>query len=152
MYLDVFRVVTIPGHTQDCSGLLDTRTMTLVSGDCLQFYGIRGSGDWAANINFPAEYIAALDKVSKLGIRQVVSAHDYDPSGYRADGEDAVQQGLKDCTVPLTKIKALILENPDLDDIAIREIFNAPENVPTIRAKVVEAIRAAMNEGKLETL
>lgn len=152
VYLDVFRVVTIPGHTKDCAGLLDTRTMTLVSGDSLQFYGIRGSDDWASNISLPGEYIQALDKVSKLGIRQIVSAHDYDPFGYRADGEAAVQQAICDCATPLRKIKELLLANPDMDDAGIRAIFNAPKDIPTIRERVVAAIRADMGEGKLEKL
>ena len=152
VYLDVFQVVTIPGHTKDCSGLLDKRTMTLVSGDCLQFYGICGSGDWASNISYPVDYLQALEKVSKLGVQQVVSAHDYEPFGYRADGEEAVLQGLKDCATPLRKVKELILANPDVDNAGIREIFNSPENVPTIRENVVAAVREAMNEGQLEAL
>jgi glyoxylase-like metal-dependent hydrolase (beta-lactamase superfamily II) len=44
MVTDCLQLVTIPGHTADSAALLDLRTNTLITGDCLQSYGIYGSG------------------------------------------------------------------------------------------------------------
>ena len=54
MLLGCLRVVSIPGHTADSAALLDTRTGTLLCGDCLQLHGIFGMGKWGANIPHPS--------------------------------------------------------------------------------------------------
>ncbi len=147
MILDTFRFISIPGHTADSGALLDTRTDTLITGDCLQQMGIRGSGDWASNISFPAEHRCAIQKLRTLSATQVLTAHDYVPHGYRADGKDAVLQMLDACQKPLERLAALITENPNQDDTQIREIFNDPENQLTINVHVVAAMRAALENG-----
>ena len=139
--LDTFRVVTIPGHTIDSSALLDERTMTLVTGDCLQQEGIRGSGDWASNISYSAEHLRAIEKLRTLGAKQLLSAHDYVPMGFRAEGEEAILKVLDHCAEPLLRLKQLILENPALDDEQIRELFSDFEKHLTINARVVAAMR-----------
>lgn len=146
MLLDTFRVVTIPGHTIDSAALLDTRTMTLITGDCLQQQGIRGSGDWASNISYPAEHLAAIEKIRALRPKQIVTAHDYVPCGFRAEG-DAVSQMLDESKGPLLRLKALLLEFPDEDDAQIRVRFSDFENHLTINARVVAAMRAAIAAG-----
>lgn len=150
--LDVFRVVTIPGHTKDCAALLDTRTATLISGDCLQSYGIRGSGTWAANIMHPAEYVEAVQKVRGLDIAQIITAHDYDPRGYRADGKTAVEQNLDACITPLRNMQKLILEYPELDDAALQAKYNYDPRLPKIKDTVIGAMRKAMEEGRIDRL
>lgn len=145
--LDTFRMVSIPGHTADSAALLDIRTNTLITGDCLQQYGILGSGDWASNIPFPAVHRAALAKVRELEIDQVLTAHDYVPYGYRADSNESARQMLDACEAPLHRLAALILDNPALDDAQIREIFNDPHRPLSINVHVVAAMRAALEEG-----
>lgn len=145
--LDTFRAVSIPGHTVDSCALLDLRTMTLVTGDCLQQWGIRGSGDWASNISYPAEHAAALEKVRTLGAEQIITAHDYVPHGYRADGKAAAAQMLDACLEPLTRLASLIKSNPALDDSQIRQLFNDEENHLTINVHVVGAMREAIQTG-----
>lgn len=144
--LDVFRVITIPGHSEDSSAILDTRTATLVTGDCLQLHGICGSGDWACNIRFPIQHLEALKKVSKLEISSIYAAHDYYPMGYKAIGREEILGMLNACIAPLRSLRDLILENPALDDAAVRIKFNAVPGLPTIREGVVSAMRAALSK------
>lgn len=147
MLLDTFRVVSIPGHTLDSGALLDTRTMTMITGDCLQLAGIRGSGDWASNISYPAEHLKALEKVRALGAEQIVTAHDYVPYGYRAEGKEAVGRMLDACLEPLNRLSSLIASRPELDDGQVRALFNDAEGKLSINVRVVAAMRAAMEDG-----
>ena len=139
--LDTFRVVTIPGHTIDSSALLDERTMTLITGDCLQQEGIRGSGDWASNISYSKEHLQAIEKLRALGAKQLLCAHDYVPMGFRAEGEEAISKVLDHSAEPLLRLKQLILDNPGLDDEKIRALFSDFENHLTINVRVVAAMR-----------
>lgn len=54
---DVFRTGRISGHTADSMALLDMRTNTLISGDCLQLYGVFGATNWVCAINLSAEHL-----------------------------------------------------------------------------------------------
>lgn len=146
MLLDTFRVVAIPGHTADSAALLDLRTGTLITGDCLQQQGIRGSGDWASNISYPAEHLAAVEKVRALHANQILTAHDYVPYGFQAEGA-AVDNMLDACEEPLLRLKALILEYPQEDDEQIRRRFSDFEDRLTISARVVAAMRKALADG-----
>ena len=137
------QIVAIPGHTVDCAGILDKRTNTLLCGDSLQLYGIVGNEAWACNIPYTTMYFAAVEKVRAMNIGQLLTAHDYYPTGYRADGEAAVQKALDDCLEPLRMIGRMIRENPELDDEAIRAKFNAIEGLPTVRAQVIASARKA---------
>ena len=144
--LDTFRVVTIPGHTIDSSALLDERTMTLITGDCLQQEGIRGSGDWASNISYSREHLQAIEKLRILGAKQLLCAHDYVPMGFRAEGEEAISKVLDHSAEPLWRLGQLIRENPALDDAQIRELFSDFENHLTINVRVVAAMRKEVME------
>lgn len=140
--LPMLRAVTVQGHTADSSAVLDCRTGSLITGDCLQLYGIFGSGKWGANINFVAEHLAALDKLSAMDeVVNVYTAHDYHPYGSRYEGREAVLLALEACREPLLLAKRLIDENPDLDDEAIAELYNKEKKLPTMGAHVVTGIR-----------
>lgn len=152
VYLEVLQTVTIPGHTKDCSGILDTRTKTLISGDCLQAYGIRGSGTWAANIIYPDAYIPAIAKVRTLDISQLLTAHDYDPQGYRADSREGVEAYLDACLLPMANVQKLIREYPELDDVALQAKYNYDPELPKIKEQVIGAMRTAMAENRVEIL
>ena len=137
------QVIAIPGHTLDCAAILDKRTNTMLSGDCLQLYGIVGNEDWACNIPFTPQYFEAVEKVRAMKVGQLLTAHNYYPTGYRADGEAAVEKALDDCLEPLKMIGRMIRENPQLDDEGIREKFNAIKGLPTVRLHVVSGVRKA---------
>ena len=142
--LDVLQVVTIPGHTKDSAAILDTRTKTMISGDCLQLYGIFGSDDWASNIIYPADHLQSLAKLWTMDIENIYTAHDYHPHGFKHEGKEAVAKVLVACEEPLTLVKILIEYNPELDDEAIRQKYNASGTIPTLRKRVVTEVRAML--------
>lgn len=142
--LGVLRAVRIPGHTLDSAAILDTRTQTLLSGDCLQLFGIYGSGKWGANIRYPAEHAAALGRLRKMDIENILAAHDYHPYGRQYRGKEAVGAALDACMEPLMKIARLIVENPELNDEEISEKYNA-EGLPTLGAHVAAAVRGTLS-------
>ena len=150
--LDTYRVVTIPGHTADSAALLDLRTMTLITGDCLQLFGIRGSGNWASNISYHAAHLEAVEKVRGMHVESIFAAHDYEPCGYRAVGKMEVDQMLDACVAPIRRLKQLICENPDLDDAQIRQLYNDPEKQLSIGVHVVAAMRNALQQGQMSDL
>lgn len=138
--LDVLQVVTVPGHTQDSIALLDKRTNTMISGDCLQLYGIYGSGNWACNIGFVKDHLQAIEKVRAMNIQTVLTAHDYHPYGYRYDSE-TVGKALDACVETLMKIKDIILQNPDMTDERVAALYNAPATLPKLGVRPVASVR-----------
>lgn len=141
--LDVLRVVHIPGHTQDSAAIFDTRTGMLISGDCLQLWGIFGSGNWGANIRFPVEHISAVERLHDLPISRILAAHDYHPLGHFYEGSEQVEKALHSCIAPLDRIKELLSLYPDEDDQQICARYNEGGALPTLGAHVVTAVRAA---------
>lgn len=147
--LYTFKVVTVVGHTSDCAGLVDMRTKTFITGDCLQVWGIVGSQNWAANIRFPVDYFAAVEKVRKMDIDEIYTAHDYYPFGFKAIGREEINRYLDGCREPLLKLKELILANPDTCDQGICDIYNVSKKIPTFHAGVVKYLRAAIKKGRI---
>lgn len=141
--LDVFRLVAVPGHTEDSAALYDTRTKTLISGDSLQLYGIFGSGTWGANILFPKMHMAAVEKLRKMGIEMLLTAHDYHPYGHKCEGKSAVSAALDAAIAPLLQIRKLIEETPGASDEDIAALYNKQE-LPTQGAHVVTALRKTL--------
>ncbi|MBO7208795.1 MAG: HAD-IA family hydrolase [Clostridia bacterium] len=147
--LGVLRAVTIPGHTMDCCAIYDTRTKTMISGDCLQLYGIYGSGEWGSSISFPKSHIDAVNKLQKMGIQHILTAHEYHPYGYSYEGE-TVKKALDVCVDALNEIKDMILKNPHADDGEISALRNSL-NLPTLGAHIVSAVRRELLEMKCNT-
>ena len=139
--LDVLQVVTIPGHTAMAMALLDTRTGTMLSGDCLQLYGIYGSGYWACNIGFPTKHLAAIEKLRTMNIQKLLTAHDYHPYGYWYDTPEKVLAALDACVEPLMNIKEMILANPEKTDEEIAALYNAPKTLPKLGTRPVTSVR-----------
>ena len=123
-----------------------------MTGDCLQLYGIFGSEDWAANVNFPAAHVQALQALREIEIDEILSAHDYHPYNYRAVGKEAVENYIRACEEPLALMCRLIRENPEADDEAVRLLYNALGRIPTVRARVIGAVRAALEADTLRPL
>jgi glyoxylase-like metal-dependent hydrolase (beta-lactamase superfamily II) len=139
--LDVFSVVSVTGHTKDSAALYDIRTKTLISGDCLQLYGIFGSGFWGANISFFTEYAEAIRKLRKMDIDTILTAHDYHPCGRKYFSKAEVDSALDACLAPFDIIQKLIEESPDASDERICEIYNSQNNLPKLGAHVVRKYR-----------
>lgn len=144
--LDSFTLVSIPGHTGDSAALLDTRTKTLITGDCLQVYGIFGSDFWGSNISLSTEHLAALGRLRGMDIENIYTAHDFMPYGFKASGKEEVARFIDACEVPIMKIRRLIKENPSLEDAEIRALYNndAPDVFPPVGLHVITKARAAI--------
>ena len=149
MLLDTFQVVSIPGHTADAQGLLDTRTGMLFTGDCLQAYGIYGEGQWGACIRAIPEHLAALQKLRKMELTNLVMAHDYHPYGNEVYGAEEIQNCLDICAKALLQVKEAVCAHPALSDQELADLYNADSGLPAVPAFVVEAIRATIAAGKL---
>ena len=149
MLCGVLRAVSIPGHTLDCTAILDTRSASLITGDCLQMLGLFGSGKWGANISRPVRHLEALGKLRTLDVDTIIASHDYSPCGYLAKGKAAVMQYYSECENALYTIKDTISAYLQLDDAAIAEIYNSSGKLPVIGAHVITAMRKAMDGGKI---
>ena len=67
----------LPGHTQDCIGVLDTRTGTLISGDGLQGAGV---DIYRCYLEEPRLYEKTLAAIEKDGrIENLLFSHAYEP-------------------------------------------------------------------------
>ena len=140
--LEHLSVVGIVGHTRDSAALYDSRTKTLISGDCLQLYGIFGSGTWGANISFSTEYAENIEKLRKMDIDTVLTAHDYHPCGRIYKGKENIAAALDACLAPFALLQKLIDEAPDADDATICERYNTSAKLPTLGAHIVKKYRA----------
>lgn len=140
---DSLIAVTIPGHTMDSCAVYDTRTKTLITGDCLQLYGIFGSDDWGSHIRFPAEHIEAVNKLLKINVEGIYTAHDFHPYGYAYIGREAIEKALDAAVRPLIAMKKMIEENPTMTDSEIRTAYNTSANIPRVREAVFRAVREA---------
>ena len=139
--LDTLSVVSIMGHTKDSAAIYDSRTKTLISGDCLQLYGIFGSGCWGANISFATEYAKAIEKLRKMDIDAILTAHDYHPCGRMYCGKTEITAALDACLVPFEIIKKFIEDDPDASDEIICEKYNSQNDLPRLGAHVVRKYR-----------
>ena len=137
-------MVTVPGHSRDSAALLDLRTATLISGDCLQLYGIFGSGAWGSNITLPLLHLQALEKLRAMPIGRIFTAHDYHPLGWRYDTPEAIRAALDACRDSLFRIRDLIAQHPDLSDEALALLAGDGSSYPRLHPRVVDPIRREM--------
>jgi len=145
-FMDVLKLVSIPGHTDDSAAVFDTRTNTMITGDSLQVYGIFGSEEWGSNINLTSEYLEAIKKLRKMEIDNIYSAHDYHPYGFKAEGRDAVRKFIDGSEEPIIKILELIKNNPELDDLAIHDLYKNSDKVPPVKPAVITAARKSLKK------
>lgn len=138
--LECLSVVLVPGHTKDSASIYDSRTKTLISGDCLQLYGIFGSGKWGANVTFYKEHAEAVQKLRKMDIEAIFAAHDYHPCGRKYIGKEEIEKALDACLAPFEDIRRLIMENPDAYDEKICELYNS-RKLPCLSVRVVKRYR-----------
>lgn len=145
--LGVLRLITIPGHTLDCAAVYDTRSKALLTGDCLQLYGIYGSGEWGANVGLPVLHIEAVEKLHTMDIEMIVASHEYHPCDYLAKGRAQVLRYLHECTDPLYRVRDNIARNPESSDEELTALYNEGGKLPTMSVRITKAVRKAMEEG-----
>ncbi|MBQ4630866.1 MAG: MBL fold metallo-hydrolase [Clostridia bacterium] len=149
VFLDVCKVVAIPGHTADSAAILDLCSNLMITGDSLQLYGIFGSGNWMANIGLVPEHLKAIERLRALDVEAVCTAHDYHPYGWKYTGKEAISKALDACIEPLKMIAELIRQHSGCDDETIREIFNSSQKLPTVGCGVIASVRKTMEDGML---
>ena len=89
-------IYEMKGHTQDCIGVLDISTGTLISGDGLQGYGV---GKYRCSLESKEEYLKTINKVSKdERVKNILFSHAYEPwNKDAAFGCEEVKNCLNDC-------------------------------------------------------
>ena len=87
----------LPGHTDDCNGVLDTRTRTLISGDGIQGMGI---GKYRCSLENRAAYLQTLERIKKdERIENILFSHAYEPwCRDRIEGRELVLECLNQCS------------------------------------------------------
>ncbi len=92
--LSDLQAIYLPGHVNHAVGYLHLPSGTLLSGDCLQLSGI---GKYRKNIADRERYEQSVKSLQKLEIKRIVAAHEFDPLGSIAEGEEAVREYLEMC-------------------------------------------------------
>ena len=84
------------GHTEDCIGVLDARTHTLISGDGIQGMGI---GKYRCSLESRAAYLQTLERVrSDERIESILFSHAYEPwDSDSAQGRETVIDRINFC-------------------------------------------------------
>lgn len=92
---DRLQLIHTPGHDDDCVCWLDIPTGTLITGDSLQANGTicQGVGFYKS---LP-DYLATLDKLAALPIKNILCGHDYEGIGYLVEGQTNVLAALRYC-------------------------------------------------------
>ena len=84
------------GHTDDCIGVLDTRTNTLISGDGLQGAGV---DKYRCSLQFPKAYLETIERIqSDKRVENILFSHAYEPwNKDYVHGRKAVDACLSQC-------------------------------------------------------
>ena len=85
----------LPGHTEDCIGVLDLRSKTMISGDGIQGYGV---DKYRCSTHNEAKYMQTLEKIRMdERIENVLFSHAYEPwNKDHAFGRSEVENCLQD--------------------------------------------------------
>ena len=86
--------LSLPGHSFDSGALLDRRTNSIITGDCLQLWGITKYG---CGIGSPIEYKKSIARLKNIKLDNLFASHEYYPLGSRAVGAENVKKYLKEC-------------------------------------------------------
>ena len=92
--LNRYEVISLKGHSEDSLAVLDTKTKTLLSFDCLQQRGIDKYRD---GISDKVKYLKSIQPVRNMDIERIIFSHDYDPLGYSVKGKTEIANVLNIC-------------------------------------------------------
>lgn len=142
--LGCLRVMHFPAHSGDAIAILDERTRTLLTFDCLQAQGIDRFGTGLSDI---AEYINSIERISEEEIENIVTSHEYAPVGSIARGKQEIGRYLAACREDIDLICDFVAAHPDLDIVEIFEHFKEayPEH-PTVPERTFKAARKYLSE------
>ncbi len=141
-----FKIISLSGHTEDSIGVLDIKTNTLLTGDCLQMYGV---GSWGGNFDNYRQYLDSINRVRNMRLETIITAHDYIPYGYKANGEEEIERLLKISEKAVFELVEFVKDNDMLSDVdtALKFRKEYPE-LPPIGADKVTNIRKILLNGE----
>ena len=93
------RAMALSGHTSGCVGYVHCDSGTLISGDCLQLFGI---GKYRNGVGYPELYRQSVERVRRLELTRIVASHEYDPLGSTANGREEIERFLDICLEALS--------------------------------------------------
>jgi len=142
--LGCLRVLHLPGHSPDSIALLDERSGSLLSFDCLQAFGIGQYGTGIANV---ADYLMSIEKASSENMEILVAAHEYVPTGSTAMGRAAIDRYFDSCREAVQQLCAFAKRFPDLsaEELAARFRLAYPD-LPTVSRFTFEAVKKHLNQ------
>ncbi len=89
-----YTILNLKGHSVDGLALLDTKTATLLTGDCLQGGKV---GRYGLGVNDVEGYFETINRLRELKPSYIFVAHDFQPLGYSAIGQAAALEYLNGC-------------------------------------------------------
>lgn len=93
-FSDDITFLSLPGHSADSGALYYSPTRSLITGDCLQLFGIDKYG---CGICSPKEYLKSLSRVKALAPSNIFAAHEYYPLGSTAFGKENALNYINEC-------------------------------------------------------
>ena len=143
--------LSLPGHSYDSGALFDKRTKSLITGDCLQLWGITKYG---CGVGLPIEYKKSIFRLKNIKINNIFASHEYYPFGSTALGSNAVKDYLYECDdfyneIILFTLGAKGRGEDDFDKIAAdfrKEKSLAHPKMPIIPPHCFKAISASDEE------
>lgn len=147
--LDNVFAVTVPGHTLDSAAIYDRLSECLITGDCLQYYGVISRvKNYPVSILHPYEYFEAVEKLEKLDALCVYASHDYFPAGRCAKDRISSKTYIRDSVRPVKDMLKLIEEYPDKSDEELAAVINGEIAVELIDSNVFKKLRKAITKGE----
>ncbi len=144
LLLGCLRVLHMPAHAGDAIAILDERTNTLLSFDCLQVEGVDRFGTSLGNI---AEYINSISRIEKENIENLVASHKYHPVGSIARGKKDITRYLAACRKDIDLLCDFAAAHPDLDIVGLFMLFKETHPThPPVPRRTFEAVRKYLSE------
>lgn len=146
--LGCLRVLHLSGHCRDAIAILDERTKTLLTFDCLQAQGVDRFGTGLEDV---AAYIKTVDRISAEDIELLVASHEYVPTGSIARGKREIDRYLTACREDIHRICTFVSAHPDDTTAEICSSFQAAyPHHPTVHGRTFEAVKIMIERGNDE--
>lgn len=84
----VLKILNLKGHSEDSLAVLDKRSNTVITFDCVQLEGV---GQYRSGIGNAEKYEKSLERIKNTGAENLIASHEYDPLGSTAYGRNAVE-------------------------------------------------------------
>ncbi len=132
---DRYQMLNLKGHCEESLAVLDLKTKTLFSCDCLQLCGINKYGTGLDSVDL---YRQTIERVRKLNLNMIMTSHEYFPYGSTATGEQ-VPKYLDRCIQAIDDIRDFAMLHSDKNSHEIARLFGVEHpDYPTIYWKIVE--------------